>query len=148
MTEEDKQTCIKLVKEMQRQAEPQLDTTGWQEVYDKMMSDLDKEPAGPLKAQLMQMPIKILDIISDYSDRKLGFREVVDYVEKTDAAQLDWAEVGKMMWGSFYCSRHCLFTKGLTVITIININLLNQTQYDKPRNRAGSKPYSENSYCS
>lgn len=92
MTEEAKRQCLLVVKEILRQARPQLDTSGWQQVYDSQMQTINNTPL--LREDLLPLAIEILDVISSYRERLEGFESIVRYVEDTPAEDLDVQEVG------------------------------------------------------
>lgn len=97
MTEEQKQHYLVVAKEILRQAEPQLDNTEWQSLVGRMMGDIEKETYGPLKVQLMQVPLQLMDIINSNNDRLDAYRKAVEYVDSTRADDLEFEMIGKML---------------------------------------------------
>lgn len=92
MTADEKVIYLTIAREMVRQAEPQADTRGYEELRQNIINEAGK--SSFMREDYMTLVNLVSDIIASHQQRIQGMRDVVTYIEQTPPAELTAEDIG------------------------------------------------------
>lgn len=88
MTEEAKQTALLIFQQLLRHGEPAQEVQQFQLIHDRLLADLQQEPASDLKTRLLAIPTQLAALIAETRAKYERVQHIIAYIEATNAADL------------------------------------------------------------
>lgn len=88
MTEEAKQTMLRLFQELLRQGQPELELLRLQGICDQLLHDLSQEVDSDLKNHLLTSSEQLLRLLKETRLKLAHTARIITYIEQTPAAAL------------------------------------------------------------